>query len=174
MIAAGREANVDGLRVLLMFELDPVATARLVVDLPDGRPLVAADLTGEEVVRLLAGESLSVPGYASPSAIALEPAPAVSAEFEQLEPEPTEMGQVEQIDEPMPDVEEAAAPVPAAYESKLDEPPPGTEPIARAEQLDPTHRVVAYVAGRWRDALVVSRDPTSPRPESTIPAPAGT
>jgi hypothetical protein len=176
MIAGGREANVDGLRVLLMFELDPAATARLVVDLPDGRPLVATDLTGEEVVRLLAGESLSVPGYVSPSAIAPEPAPAVSAEPEQLvEPEPTEMGEVQQIDEPMPDVEEAAAPEPAAvaYGSKFDEPPAGTQPIARPEQLDPPHRVVAYVAGRWRDALVVSRDQRSALVAYVVDGPFG-
>jgi hypothetical protein len=160
MIAAEREPNIDGLHVVLAIELEPPVTARLAIDLPDGRPLVTLDLTGEETVRLLAGEPLSVPGYVIPSAIEPEPPTTVPEEPEQpVEPEPTEVGDVEQVALPVPDTGETSAA--GAYGARLDEPPPGTETVTRAAQLHPPHRVVAYVAGRWRDALVVSRDQRS-------------
>jgi hypothetical protein len=153
VIGADHDPNVDGLRVLLVFELDPPVTAQLAVDLPDGRPLVVLDLTGEEVVRLLGGELLSVPGYVSPSAVEPEPpaAPVATDTTEQL-------GEVEQLGEPVPDVDETPELPAGEYGSQLDQAPTGTDPITRPTQLHPPHRVVAYVAGRWRDALVVSRD----------------
>lgn len=159
MTVADREANVDGLRVLLVFELDPPATARLAVDLPDGRPLIALDLTGDEVMRLLAGEPLSVPAYVHPSV--LEPAPPAGGD------------EVEQIDEPVPDLGETPELPGGEYGLRLDEPPAGTEPITRPAQLHPPHRVVAYVAGRWCDALVLSRDQRSALVAYTVEGPFG-
>ncbi|MGH8966477.1 MAG: hypothetical protein ACRDXB_14290, partial [Actinomycetes bacterium] len=60
---------------------------------------------------------------------------------------------------PLPGDEQVSAP--GVYGSTLTEPPEDTEPVTRAGQLQPPHRVVAYVAGRWRTALVVSRDQRS-------------
>jgi hypothetical protein len=161
MIAADRASNVDGLRVLLTFGLGPPTMARLAIDLLDGRPLVALDLTGDELTRLLAGEPLSEPGYVRPSAIEPEP-PAVPAEREQLvEPKPAGGGEVEQIGELVPDLGGFRERPAGEYGSRFDEPPAGTEPVTRPAQLQPPHRVVAHVAGRWRDALVVSRDQRS-------------
>jgi hypothetical protein len=77
MIAPEREPNVDGLQVVLVFELEPPVTARLAVDLPDGRPLVTLDLTGEETVRLLAGEQLSEPGTRTPRRTSRRPRTAL-------------------------------------------------------------------------------------------------
>jgi hypothetical protein len=67
-------------------------------------------------------------------------------------------GEVEQLAEPVPGGGETPEVPAGEYGSKLDEPPAGTEPIMRPAQLDPPERVVAYVDGRWRDGLVVSRD----------------
>ena len=163
MIAVDREANVDGLLVSLAFEIAPSALpatvmARLAVELPDGRALVAVELLGDEVARLLAGETLALPGYVSRSAL-VDEQPADPVEPVQLdEPEPGDRGQVGQLDEPLADVEETPGPGTATYGSNLDDPPAGTEPIARPAQVDPPQRVVVYVDGRWRDALVVSRE----------------
>jgi hypothetical protein len=130
--------------------------ARLEVDLPDGSALVAVDLTGDEVARLLAGETLALPGYVAPAALVGEQ-PAEPVELEQLE-EPMPGGEVEQLPEPLPAGDETPEVPAGEYGSKLDEPPAGTEPITRPAQVDPPERVVAYVDGRWRDGLVISRD----------------
>jgi hypothetical protein len=58
----------------------------------------------------------------------------------------------------VPGVDETPEVPPGEYGSNLDDPPAGTEPITRPTQLEPPDRVVAYVDGRWRDGLVVSRD----------------
>jgi hypothetical protein len=146
------------------FEAEP-ASARLAVDLPDGRPLVAVDLPdgrplvavellGDKVARLLAGEALAVPGYVAPSALVDEQR-AVPVEPEQLE-------------EPVPGGDETPELPADEYGTKLDEPPAGTEPIARPAQVEPPERVVAYVDGRWRDALVVSRGAPRSSPTSSM------
>jgi hypothetical protein len=157
VIAVDREANVEGLWVSLAFEVAPPARpapllARLEVDLPDGSALVAVELIGDEVARLLAGETLALPGYVSPSALVHEQPP------EPEQPEEPEPVVPEQVEAPVP-AGDATLEVPAGeYGSNLDDPPTGTEPIARPAQLDPPERVVAYVDGRWRDGLVVSCD----------------
>jgi hypothetical protein len=157
-------ANVDGLRVSLAVEGAPPARpaavlARLAVELPDGSALVAVELTGDEVARLLAGETLAVPGYVAPAAL-VNVQPAEPVEPEPVEPEPGDRVQAEQLYEPpLPDVVETPGPATAVYGSNLDDPPAGTEPIARPAQVDPPQRIVAYVDGWWRDALVVSRGP---------------
>jgi hypothetical protein len=161
VIAVDREGNVDGLWVSLAFEVAPPAQpaavlARLEVDLPDGSALVAVDLTGDEVARLLAGETLALPGYVAPAALVGEQ-PAEPVEPEQLE-EPMPGGEVEQLAEPVPGGDETPDVPAGEYGSKLDDTPAGTEPITRPAQLDPPERVVAYIDGLWRDGLVVSRD----------------
>lgn len=75
--------------------------ARLEVDLPDGSALVAVDLTGDEVARLLAGETLAVPVYVALAAL-VEGHLAEPVEAEQLE-QPLPVGEVEQLAEPVPD-----------------------------------------------------------------------
>jgi len=166
--AVDREANVDELRVSLAVEGAPPARpvavlARLAVELPDGSALVAVELTGDEVARLLAGETLAVPGYVAPAALVdeqpAEPIEPEPVEPEPVEPEPGDRVQAEQLYEPVPDVVETPGPATAVYGSNLDDPPAGTEPIARPAQVDRPQRVVAYVDGWWRDALVVSRGP---------------
>jgi hypothetical protein len=173
VIAVDREANVDGLRLSLAFEVAPPARpaamlARLEVDLPDGSALVAVDLTGDEVARLLAGETLALPGYVAPAA----PTGEQPAEPEQLE-EPLPGGEVEQLAEPVPGGAETPEVPAGEYGSNLDEPPAGTEPITRPAQLDPPERVVAYVDGRWRDWLVVSRDRRSALVAYVVDGPFG-
>jgi hypothetical protein len=39
----------------------------------------------------------------------------------------------------------------------LGEPPAGAEPITRGKEVAPGEAVVAYVGGRWRNAVVVTR-----------------
>jgi hypothetical protein len=43
--------------------------------LPDVSALVAVELIGDEVARLLAGETLALPGYVSPTALVHEQPP---------------------------------------------------------------------------------------------------
>jgi hypothetical protein len=168
VVAVDREANVDGLLVSIAFEIAPPAgpaavVARLAVDLPDGRALVAVELLGDEVAWLLAGETLALPGYVIASALVDEESGELvrSVPLDEPEPEPESepghRGQAVQLDEPPPDVEETPGPGTATYGSNFDDPPAGTEPIAGPAEVDPPHRVVAYIDGRWRDALVVSR-----------------
>jgi hypothetical protein len=125
--------------------------ARLEVDMPDGSALVAVELIGDEVARLLAGETLALPGYVSQSALVHEQPP---------EPEqPEEPGPVEpeQLEAPVLGGDETPEVPAGEYGSNLDDPPAGTEPIRGPAQVDPPERVVAYVDGRWRDGLVISR-----------------
>lgn len=139
MIAVDREPNVDGLRVSLAFEVAPPARpaaelARLTVDLPDGSALVAVELIGDEVARLLAGETLALPGYVSPTALVHEHPP------EPEQPEEPVPVETEQLEAPVPGVDETPE-VPAGESgSKLDEPPAGTEPITGPAQVDPSRR----------------------------------
>lgn len=110
---------------------------RLVADEPDGL-LVEVELTGDELALLLAGETLAVPARVS----GLEPAPA------------------EEEDTTEPDVAEPEAPpeeLPRAS-TAFDEPPAGTEPIARSTDVSLGETVVVYIRGRWREAVVVRRD----------------
>lgn len=158
VIVVDREANVDGLWVSFAFEIAsparPAAVlARLEVDLPDGSALVAVDLNGDEVARLLAGETLALPGYVAPAALIGEQ----PAEPEQLD-EPLPGGEVERLAEPAPGGDQAPEVPAGEYGPKLDEPPAGTEPITRPAQLVPPERVVTYLDGRWRAGLVISRD----------------
>jgi hypothetical protein len=69
--------------------------------LPDGSALVVVELLGDDVAQLLAGETLALPGYVSPSALVAEQ----PVEPEQLE-EPAPGGEVEQAAEPVTDGEE--------------------------------------------------------------------
>ncbi|WP_142105116.1 hypothetical protein [Pseudonocardia cypriaca] len=127
------------LQVSLTVDQEPagVAVARLVVDEPDGL-LVEVDLTGDELALLLAGETIAVPGRVS----GIEQPP--------VDEPATEPDVVE------PDVVEPEEPVRAS--TALDEPPAGTEPIARSTDVRPGEAVVAYIRGRWRDVVVVRRD----------------
>lgn len=128
------------LRVSLTLEQDQagVLAVRLAVDTPEGR-LVEAELTGDELALLLAGDTVVVPG---------------------------EVGGAEQPDdEPGDEPEEAVleqvlgqVPAPATFGASLDEPPPDSEPIARSTDVAPGEAVLAYIRGRWREAVVVRRD----------------
>ena len=122
------------LQVSLTVDQEPagVVVARLVLDEPD-RLLVEVELTGDELALLLAGETIAVPGQVSG--------------FEQPP-----------VDEPaaQPVVVEREEPV--RESTAFDEPPAGTEPIARSTDVRPGEAVVAYIRGRWRDVVVVRRD----------------
>jgi hypothetical protein len=135
-MSRGSPTSCD-LQLSLTVEQDTagVVVARLVADEPDGL-LVEVELTGDELALLLAGESIAVPAQVS----GLEPA----------QPE-------EQVTEP--DVTEPEAPEELPRESTaFDEPPAGTEPIARSTDVRPGETVVAYIRGRWREAVVIRRD----------------
>jgi hypothetical protein len=126
------------LQVSLTVEQDPAGavTARLVADEPDGL-LVEVEFTGDELALLLAGETIAVPGHVSGP--------------EQPPPE-------EPPSEPdvAPPAEAAERTTPGS--TAFDEPPAGTEPIARSTDVRPGEAVLAYIHGRWRDAVVVRRD----------------
>jgi hypothetical protein len=127
------------LQVSLTVEQDPggPVVARLVADEPDGL-LVEIEFSGDELALLLAGETVAVPGQVSGLDRQLptdEPA---------IEPEVVEPG--------------AAPEERARHGTDLDEPPAGTEPIARSTDVRPGEAVLAYIRGRWRDAVVVRRD----------------
>ena len=126
------------LQVSLTVEQDPTGavTARLVADDPDGL-LVEVEFTGDELALLLAGETIAVPGQVSG--------------LEQPPPE-------EPPSEPdvAPPAEAGAARTPGS--TAFDQPPAGTEPIARSTDVRPGEAVLAYIHGRWRDAVVVRRD----------------
>jgi hypothetical protein len=113
-----------------------VVVARLVADEPDGL-LVEVELTGDELALLLAGESIAVP-----------------AQVSGLEPEPAD----ERVAEPdVAEPEEPPEELPR-HSTAFDEPPAGTEPIARSTDVRPGETVVAYIRGRWREAVVIRRD----------------
>lgn len=132
--------STRGLRVSLTLEQDQagVLAARLSVDAPEGR-VVEVELTGDELALLLAGDTVVVPG---------------------------EVGGTEQpVEEPDEEPEEAVleealvqVPAPVTFSASLDEPPPDSEPIARSTDVAPGEVVLAYIRGRWRDAVVIRRD----------------
>jgi hypothetical protein len=140
-MSRGSPTSCD-LQLSLTVEQDAagVVVARLVADEPDGL-LVEIELTADELALLLAGETLAVPARVS----GLEPAP----DEEEPEEEATE-----------PDVVEPEAPPEELPRdgTAFDEPPAGTEPIARSTDVRPGETVVAYIRGRWREAVVVRRD----------------
>jgi hypothetical protein len=131
-------SSTRDLRVSLTLEQDQagVLVVRLAVDAPEGR-VVEADLTGDELALLLAGDTVVVPG---------------------------EVGGTEQPDdepggpEALPEPAVVDVPLPATFGTSLDEPPPDSEPIARSTDVAPGEAVLAYIRGRWRDAVVVRRD----------------
>jgi hypothetical protein len=126
------------LQVSLTVDQEPagVVVARLVVDEPDGL-LVEVELTGDELALLFAGETVAVPGQVSGIELPPvdEPATEPTTEPDVVEPE-----------------------VPMRESTALDEPPAGTEPIARSTDVRPGEAVLAYIRGRWRDVVVVRRD----------------
>jgi hypothetical protein len=130
------------LRISLTVEQDHdgVLVARLVVDEPDGLR-VEVELTGDELALLLAGETLEVPGQVSEPVLEPEPPPEPPPEPEDVAPAA-----------PSP------APPLASHGTDLDDPPPGTEPIARSTDVALGEAVLAFIRGRWRDAVVVRRD----------------
>jgi hypothetical protein len=139
--------------VSFTFEQDPAGAlvARLAVAEPD-RWLVELELTGDALARLLAGETLAVSGEVSDVEYMHDIEPAV--ELDVIEPE---TAPEEAAHEPA-HVEEPTPAPPAAYSTFLYEPPAGTEPIARSTDVAPGEAVVAYIRGRWQDAVVVKRD----------------
>ena len=132
-MSRGSPTSCD-LQVSLTVDQEPAGgvVARLVVDEPDGL-LVEVELTGDELALLLAGETIAVLGQVS----APEQPPPDEAATE-------------------PDVVEAEEPV--RESTAFDEPHAGTEPIARSTDVRPGEAVVAYIRGRWREAVVVRRD----------------
>jgi hypothetical protein len=132
----------------LTFEQSPAADlmARLTVDEPEGR-LVDVELDGNELARLLAGETVTV-------------AATIGADRGEALPATPDVVEAEAIPE---DAGEPAIEVPASvassdYGTSVDDPPAGTEPIARSTDVAPGEAVVAYIRGRWRDAVVARRD----------------
>lgn len=128
------------LRVSLTLEQDQagVLAVRLAVDAPEGR-VVEAELTGDELALLLAGDTVVVPG-----------------EVGGTEHPDDEAG--EGPEEAVLEQALAQVPVPVTFSASLDEPPPDSEPIARSTDVAPGEAVLAYIRGRWRDAVVVRRD----------------
>jgi hypothetical protein len=158
-IDVDRESDVDRLRVSLVFEVAlpsrPAAVlARLAVDLSDGSALVAVEPIGGEVARLLACETLAVPGFVAWSAL-VDKHPAVPKVEPELPAEPLTGGEVEQLAEPLPGGDETPEVLAGECGPQLDESRHGTD---HAAQVEPPERVVVYVDGRWRDGLVISRD----------------
>jgi hypothetical protein len=132
------------LQVSLTVEQDRGGTvvARLVADEPDGL-LVEVEFSGDELALLLAGETVAVQGQVSGLGQHLH------ADEPATEPDAVEPGVVEPGVAP----EERAR-----HSTDLDEPPAGTEPIARSTDVRPGQAVLAYIRGRWREAVVVRRD----------------
>jgi hypothetical protein len=170
MSPPGRGAPTSrDLWVSLSFEQDPAGAlvARLAVEEPD-RWLVEVGLSGDALARLIAGdESLAVSGEVS--VVEYVPAEEPAVELDVVEPEAApEEGEPEPagVEEPTP------AP-PAAYSTFLYEPPAGTEPIARSTDVAPGEVVVAYIHGRWQNAVVVGRDIGSVLVSYSRPGPFG-
>jgi hypothetical protein len=126
------------LQVSLTVEQDPTGTvtARLVADEQDGL-LIEIEFTADELALLLAGETIAVP--------------ALVSGLEQMDAE-------EPVTEPDVGTPGVAPEQEARSGTGLDEPPLGTEPIARSTDVRPGEAVLAYIHGRWRDAVVVRRD----------------
>jgi hypothetical protein len=148
-MGSGSSTSRD-LRVWLTFEQDPagVFVARLAVEEPD-RWLVEVELSGDALARLFAGESLAVSGKVSGVEYIHGEQPAVDLHIVEPETAP------EEAEHEPADVEEPTPAPPAAYSTFLYEPPAGTEPITRSTDVAPGEAVVAYIHGRWQDAVVV-------------------
>jgi hypothetical protein len=145
----GRGAPIScDLQISLTVEQDPAGTvtARLVADERDGL-LIEVEFTADELALLLAGETIAVPalvsGLVQPDTEELD---AEEPDTEEPVPEPGVLGP------------EVAPGQKARGGADLDEPPLGTEPIARSTDVRPGEAVLAYLHGRWRDAVVVRRD----------------
>lgn len=132
------------LQVSLTVEQDRggAVVARLVADEPDGI-LVEVEFSGDELALLLAGETVAVPGQVSGLGQHLH-ADEPATEPDTVEPAVVEPG--------------AAPEERARHGTDLDEPPAGTEPIARSTDVRPGQAVLAYIRGQWREAVVVRRD----------------
>jgi hypothetical protein len=145
----GRGAPIScDLQISLTVEQDPAGTvtARLVADERDGL-LIEVEFTADELALLLAGETIAVPALVSGL----------------VQPDPEELDAEEpDTEEPVPEPgvlgPEVAPGQKARGGAGLDEPPLGTEPIARSTDVRPGEAVLAYIHGRWRDAVVVRRD----------------
>jgi hypothetical protein len=145
----GRGAPIScDLQVSLTVEQDPAGTvtARLVADEQDGL-LIEVEFTGDELALLLAGETIAVPALVSGP-----------EQPDSGEPDTEQSDTGEPVVEPGVVVPEAAPEQQARSGADLDEPPVGTEPIARSTDVRPGEAVLAYIHGRWRDAVVVRRD----------------
>jgi hypothetical protein len=139
--------------VSLTFEQDRAAmlVAHLAVEEPDGW-LVELDLTGDELARLLAGETVTVAGEVSGIEEVRDEEPEV--ELDTVEPEAV----AEEAEHEPAGVEQPTPIATAGYSTSLDEPPAGTGPITRSTDVAPGEAVVAYIRGRWQDAVVARRD----------------
>jgi hypothetical protein len=141
----GRGAPIScDLQISLTVEQDPAGTvtARLVADERDGL-LVEVEFTADELALLLAGETIAVPALVSGL---VQPDTEEEPGTEEPVPEPGVVGP------------EVAPGQMTRGGADLDEPPLGTEPIARSTDVRPGEAVLAYIHGRWRDAVVVRRD----------------
>jgi hypothetical protein len=150
----GRGAPIScDLQISLTVEQDPAGTvtARLVADERDGL-LIEIEFTADELALLLAGETIAVPALVSGL---VQPEPE---EPDTEEPGTEEPGTEEPVPEPGIVGPEVAPGQEARGSTDLDEPPVGTEPIARSTDVRPGEAVLAYIHGRWRDAVVVRRD----------------
>ena len=101
----------------------------------------------DELARLLAGETITV-------------ATTVGAEHGETLPVTPDAAEPEALPEDAGEpVTEVPASVPSPeHSTSLDDPPAGTEPITRSIDVAPGEAVVAYIRGRWRDAVVAQRD----------------
>jgi hypothetical protein len=160
----GRGAPIScDLQISLTVEQDPAGTvtARLVADERDGL-LIEVEFTADELALLLAGETIAVPALVS-GLVQPEPEEPGTEEPGTEEPGTEEPGTEEPgTEEPVPEPgvvgPEVAPGQEAPGSTDLDEPPVGTEPIARSTDVRPGEAVLAYIHGRWRDAVVVRRD----------------
>jgi hypothetical protein len=136
----------------LTFEQQPSGAllARLAVDESADR-LVEVELPGELLARLLAGETVLVQGRVTER---LSEDSVVELDVE----EPTEAVQETEPQHDEPANGDAPGPAVSWYSAALDAPPPGTVPIMRTTEVARDEAVVAYLRGRWRDAIVVSKD----------------
>jgi hypothetical protein len=139
--------------VALTFEQDPAGAfvARLAVEEPDGW-LVELELTGDELACLLAGETLTVSGEVS--GVEQQRDEELAVELDAIEPQAAP----EDVEHVPADVKEPTPAAPAVFGASFDEPPAGTEPIARSTDVAQGEAVVAYIHGRWLGAVVARRD----------------
>lgn len=161
--------------------------AHVVVDRASAR-LVELELSGDELARLLAGQALSVPGAVGESDRVDEES-TVDQDVGPHADEPADepLGAPPAPSEDVDEVADETAPrerapagtdrkaqgAPAGYSSVRGEPPAGTDPIRFGTDVVPNEPVVAYIGGRWRDAIVVRRDVGSVLVSYTRPGPFG-